>query len=158
MLQLLGQRDLRQEVADVEKAHAGDSKLHLSLEGRDPDEGMTEVAYEKGANFLRTLEKHFGRPALDGFLRAYFESHKFQSMTTARFLELLKRDLFKGDEALWKTLRVEEWVYQPGIPQNIVVPSSSRADAARAAALAFTKTGSLTGVRKDWVTVEWLEF
>jgi leukotriene-A4 hydrolase len=158
MLQLLGQRDLRQEVIDVDKAHPGDSKLYLSLEGRDPDEGMTEVAYEKGANFLRVLEKHFGRPALDAFLRSYFEAHKFQSMTTARFLELLKRDLFKGDEALWKTLRVEEWVHQPGVPSNIVVPSSTRAEATRAAALEFTKTGTLTGVRKDWVTVEWLEF
>jgi leukotriene-A4 hydrolase len=158
MLQLLGQRDLRQEVIDVEKAHAGDSKLYLALEGRDPDEGMTEVAYEKGANFLRVLEKQFGRPALDAFLRSYFEAHKFQSMTTAQFLERLKRELFKGDEALWKTLRVEEWVHQPGIPTNIVVPSSARAEATRAAAAEFTKTGSLTGVRKDWVTVEWLEF
>lgn len=158
MLQLLGQRDLRREVEDVEKAHAGDSKLYVDLEGRDPDDGMSEIAYEKGANLLRVLEKHFGRPALDGFLRSYFEANKFQSMTTARFLERLKRELFKGDETLWKSLRVDEWVYQTGIPDNIVVPSSTRADATRAAAVEFTKTGALTGVRKDWVTVEWLEF
>ena len=72
MQQLLGQRTLRSEVADAEKEHAGDSRLYIDLAGRDPDAGATEVPYEKGANFLRVLEKHFGREALDGFLRGYF--------------------------------------------------------------------------------------
>lgn len=158
MQQLLGQRTLRHEVADVEKAHAGDSILHIDLTGRDPDDGSTEVPYEKGANFLRVLEKHFGRDALDAFLRGYFKDNAFQSMTTARFLELLKRDLFHGDDAAWKSLGVDEWVYERGIPDNIVVPTVKRFDATRAAAAEFTKTGALAHVRKDWVTVEWLDF
>jgi leukotriene-A4 hydrolase len=158
MEQLLGQRELREEILEVEKKHPGDSRLLLDLAGRDPDDGMTRVAYEKGANFLRVLEKHFGRPALDPFLRGYFKANAFQSMTTARFLEVLKRDLFRGDEAAWKKVRVEEWVFRSGAPDNLVVPQSKRFLATRTAATAFAGTGDLSGVRKEWVTVEWLDF
>jgi leukotriene-A4 hydrolase len=119
---------------------------------------MTSIAYEKGANFLRVLEHRFGRGPFDAFLRRYFDAHAFQSITTARFLEDLDRDLFKGDKAAWKEVRVEEWVYGPGIPPNRVVPASDRFEKTRAAAEAAARTGSLDLVRKDWVTAEWLDF
>ena len=31
--------------------------LHVDLTGRDPDEGMTRVPYEKGALFFRAIEQ-----------------------------------------------------------------------------------------------------
>ena len=38
------------------------------------------------------------------------------------------------------------------------MPESERFGLSRAAAAAFAKDGSLAGVKKDWVTAEWLDF
>src|SRR5690606_41921081 len=56
MLQALGWRTLQEEVERLGGADAPDTRLHVDLAGRDPDEGMTEIPYEKGAAFLRTIE------------------------------------------------------------------------------------------------------
>jgi leukotriene-A4 hydrolase len=47
--------------------------LHIDLAGKDPDEGMTDIAYEKGAAFLRTIEQAVGRERFDAYLRSYFD-------------------------------------------------------------------------------------
>jgi leukotriene-A4 hydrolase len=155
---LLGQRDLHEQVSDP-KTLAADTRLHIDLTGRDPDDGMTSVPYDKGANLLRLLENHFGRARFDAFLRGWFDSHRFQSVTTETFVEALRKDLFKGDDAAWRELKIEEWIYQPGIPSNMIVPVSRRFERTRAAAEAFARDGSLDLVKKDeWVTTEWLDF
>lgn len=113
MLAALGLQDLRETLAEEEPR---DTWLYLDLEGRDPDEGMTDVAYDKGSFFLRMLEEALGRETWDAFLREYFDRHAFESMTTARFLELLEAELL-GPERMERLL-VEEWVYGPGLPAN----------------------------------------
>jgi len=155
---LLGQRELHEQVSDP-KTLPADTRLHVDLAGRDPDDGMTSVPYDKGANLLRRLEKHFGRARFDAFLRGWFDSHRFRSVTTGTFVDALRKDLFEGDDAAWRELEIEEWVYQPGIPSNMIVPVSKRFERTRAAALAFARDGSLDLVEKDeWVTTEWLDF
>ena len=47
MLSLLGKQDLDDEIASLGKNHK-DTHLKLNLFGRDPDDGLTDVAYEKG--------------------------------------------------------------------------------------------------------------
>ena len=157
MQALLSQRELKEAVADP-KMRPEDTHLHIALTGRDPDDGMSAIAYDKGANLLRMLEHRFGRARFDAFLRRYFDAHAFRSITTARFMEILERDLFRGDKALWKEVAVPDWVYGPGIPASMVVPASDRFQKTRAAAEAFVKAGSLEGVKKEWVTAEWLDF
>jgi aminopeptidase N len=157
MQALLSQRELHEFVSDP-KTDPQDTLLHIKLEGRDPDDGMSSIAYDKGANLLRTLEHRFGRPRFDAYLRRYFDAHAFRSITTAESLAFMKRELFKGDEAAWKDAMVDQWVYQPGIPANMYVPASDRFQKIQAAVEAFVKTGDLSGVRKDWVTAEWLAF
>jgi len=155
---LLGQRDLREHVADP-KTLAADTRLHIDLAGRDPDDGMTSVPYDKGANLLRLLERHFGRARFDAFLRGWFDSHRFQSVTTETFVDALRKDLFQGDDAAWRALAVEGWIYQPGIAANMIAPASQRFETTRAAAEAFARDGALDLVKKDtWVTTEWLDF
>jgi aminopeptidase N len=155
---LLGQRELREYLADA-KTLPADTRLHIDLAGRDPDDGMTAVPYDKGANLLRLLESHFGRARFDAFLRGWFDSHRFQSVTTDVFVAALKKELFKGDEAAWRELGVERWIHEPGVPANMVIPVSTRFDQTRAAAEAFARDGSLDLVNKDtWVTTEWLDF
>src|SRR3954452_16586939 len=62
---VLGLQELREE---LQKYPPRDEVLHIDLRGRDPDDGMTQVPYEKGALFLTTLEQAFGRPRFDAFL------------------------------------------------------------------------------------------
>jgi aminopeptidase N len=130
--------------------------LFLNLQGKNPDDGMTDVAYEKGAYFLKMLEKAVGREKFDAFLRKYFDAHKFQSMTTARFLEYLDKELIKPNNL---QVNVDEWVYGPGLPPNtprVTVDLFDKVDAQRQAFLAGTKATALA--TKDWSTHEWLHF
>ena len=41
-----------------------DTHLKLDLSGRNPDVGMTAIAYDKGYFFLRTIEELTGRGEL----------------------------------------------------------------------------------------------
>ncbi len=152
MLADLGWSDLQ----DALKDNAGpDTALHLDLAGRDPDDGLTDIAYEKGATFLRTLEAAVGRPRFDAFLRGYFDRNAFQPQTTARFREDLKRNLFNGDEAAMAAVKVDEWLYQPGLPANAVhIASPAFVQVDRLAA------GDLTAPIpwEGWTTQERLRF
>jgi aminopeptidase N len=77
----IGYEFLSEAIADAKAAGLPkDASLKLDLAGRNPDEGTTDVAYEKGRWFLGYLESRFGRAAFDAFLRGYFDAHAFQSM------------------------------------------------------------------------------
>ncbi len=117
MLWVLGRQDLQTTLEDL-GADKPDTHLFLSLAGRDPDEGMNDIAYEKGSLFLRTIEEAVGREKLDRFLREYFDSHAFQSTDTAGFLAILQQSLLAGDAALAERLQIQQWVYGPGLPLN----------------------------------------
>ncbi len=118
----LGLRDLRDDLARLEDR---DEILHIDLTGRDPDEGSTDVPYEKGALFLRHLEQTFGRARFDRFLRSYFDHFAFQSITTDQFLAYLKTNLLNENPSLAAQVPVDEWINQPGIPANAPKPTSS---------------------------------
>jgi leukotriene-A4 hydrolase len=154
---LLSLREIQETIANP-RTVAARTAMYRDTAGEDPDDYEGAIVYQKGAAFLHTLEARFGRPAFDAFLRRYFDSHRFESMTTPQFLDVLAKDLFRGDRAAWADAKVDEWVKGPGLPANVVVPPSERFDRTRAAAQAFAKDGSLAGVRKDWVTAEWLDF
>ena len=98
MQKLLGQRDLIRFWEELKTSAPADSILHIDLNERDPDEGFSDIPYEKGANFLLVLETHFGRKTFDAFLKKYFQSHTFKSITTEAFLIYLEKELFGGDK------------------------------------------------------------
>ncbi len=59
---------LVQTIEDLKaEGHEQDTDLKLDLAGRDPNEGTSDVAYDKGARFLSFLEGRFGRPAFRRF-------------------------------------------------------------------------------------------
>ena len=132
--QALGWDSLQEQLKSLP---AADTRLHLDLTGRDPDDGMTDIAYEKGAAFLRTIERIVGRERFDVWLKGYFDRHAFQPMTTDGFLQDIRANLVKGDAALESQLQLDAWVSQPGLPSNAVAPVSNAFVAVDAAAKAF---------------------
>ncbi|MEW6210433.1 MAG: M1 family aminopeptidase/hydrolase, partial [Acidobacteriota bacterium] len=109
----LGRQDLLREIEAFDER---DEILHIDLAGRDPDDGATRVPYEKGALFLRHLEETFGRARFDLFLKSYFARFAFQSITTADFIDYLKKNLIDKNPALAAKVPVEEWIFKPGLP------------------------------------------
>src|SRR6218665_90576 len=100
----------------------------------DADGGSSGIVYDKGAIFLRTLERILGRARFDAWLRSYFDRHAFQPMTSARFLADLRANLIRGDRALEARLQLDRWVYQPGLPDKAARPDPAPfAPVARAA-------------------------
>ena len=133
---------------------AADTRLHLDLKGRDPDDGMNDIAYEKGALFLRTVERTVGRDRFDAWLRGYFDRNAYRPMTTAMFLDDIRTHLVKGDAALESQLQLDAWVYQPGLPSNAVAPVSNAFKPVDDAAWAFfVGKGPASAVPwEDWNT------
>lgn len=117
MQAVLGMQDLKETMEDLKNA-PDDTRLKLSLENRDPDDAMTDVAYEKGYLFLRLIEETVGRKDFDKFLTAYFDDHAFKSMTTETFIHYLKINLLNKDKAFAQKIGIDEWVYKAGIPAN----------------------------------------
>lgn len=157
MLRLLGYQGLEETVKDLGPA-SPDTRLKLDLEGRDPDEGMTDIAYEKGSFFLTTIEKAVGRERFDAFLNAYFDEFAFKPMTTEIFLNYLKSSLLTT-EALISEVRPEEWIYQAGVPDNIVIPISDKFQSVEKEVEKWTGGTEATNLNTDgWSTHEWLHF
>lgn len=115
----LALQDLKREIVDELGPTSPDTRLHPDYTGRDPDDATTTVPYEKGYLFLCTLEEAVGRERWDAFLRGYFDKFAFQTMTTERFISYLNEQLIKGDTSLAAKVRIDEWVYKPGLPSSI---------------------------------------
>ena len=156
MLRQLGRAELAAELATLPEA---DQILHVDLTGRDPDAGFTQVPYEKGAAFLQTVEAVVGRERLDTFLRSYFDRNAFGSMTTAGLLAEMDAYLFDADPAARAAVRPEQWIYEPGLPDNVPPVRSAAlalADAAAAAVAAGEDASTLA--TSGWATPQWIHF
>ena len=153
MLASLGYQSLKATVADLTPR---ETHLFLDLAGKNPDDGMTDIAYEKGAHFLLMLEEKAGREAFDAFLKSYFKDHEFQSMTTTSFLEYLDENLIKPNKL---DVNVDEWVYAPGLPANCPVATSERFASVDVQADNFIKGQPAPSLNiNGWTTQEWLHF
>jgi leukotriene-A4 hydrolase len=159
MLANLGWQNLQAGIEGAGGATGPDTKLHIDLAGRDPDAGMTDIPYEKGATFLRTLEEAVGRERWDAYLRSYFDRHAFRPMTTERFLDDLRANLIRGDAGLEQRLMLEQWAYGTGLPANAVRRESGafgRVEAEAQRFVAGTPAAQLS--TSAWTTQEWQHF
>jgi leukotriene-A4 hydrolase len=155
----LGHDAMNAAIAEKGGASGADTRLHIDLKGRHPDDGLTDIAYEKGAAFLRTIEVAVGRERFDAWLKGWFSRHMFAPVTTSIFLTDIRQNLIKGDAALEKKLALDEWVGEPGIPANLA-PADAQAFAEVDAAVAAFKTGTQPApdVWKRWTSDEKLRF
>ena len=153
---MLGRQDLEEELA---RLPAEDQILAADLEGRDPDDCVTKVPYEKGALFLRQLEEVFGRSTFDSFLRRYFDDFAFKSITTAEFVSYLSEHLFANDKRS-AAIPVREWLFEPGLPASAPRPSSKALTDVRSMASQWLHEHKSARWLKtsNWTAQEWLQF
>ncbi len=160
MLWELGYQDLEYTVNEMEAdSNMKDSHLKIELKGRDPDDGLTDIAYEKGALFLKLIENNVGRDKMDEFLKGYFDAHAFKTITTEEFITYLNKNLIKDNKELAENINIDAWVYGPGIPDN-----APRADMERFEKVNTERTKFIAGTSPTdlnttgWTTHEWLHF
>jgi aminopeptidase N len=135
-----------------------DTRLHLELKGRHPDDGSSDIAYEKGAEFLRTIESVVGRDRFDAWLKGWFDRHAFQPVTSAMFLADIRQNLIKGDKALEDRLMLDRWVYQPGVPATMVRPPAETFAEQDEASTSFAGGAAAPAGWANWNTEERLRF
>ena len=155
MLALLGYQDLKATIESLGQDSA-DTHLFLALKGRDADDGMNDIAYEKGYLMLRTIESIIGRSKFDAFLKEYFHSHAFQSIDTKTFIDYFYSKIPK---ATLGDFTLEAWIYAPGIPAGHYENNSKKFALIDKKVEAFIKNDDIRKWdTKSWTTHEWLHF
>jgi len=155
MLAKIGRQDLEEELESL-KDSPNDTKLKLNLKDRNPDDGMNSIAYDKGYLFLRTLEETVGREKFDAFLKSYFQKNAFSTTNTEDFVSYLNKNLLEKNNVSFNT---EEWIYQPGIPDNQAIIKSNAFDTVESILKTFMETNNIDAqITKDWTPQEWVHF
>lgn len=160
MLAHLSLQDLRETVTELNSENkSADTKLKLDLAGRNPDEGVTDIAYNKGYFFLRSIEETHGRQKFDAFLNDYFRDNAFRSMNTNDFIAYIKtyfQDHFKVilDDELFN-----RWIFQEGLPDDIALANPTRFKGPEELLKKWKAGKPLSPVAAEkWSTHEWLHF
>ncbi len=104
----------------------------------DPDIGQDGLEYSKGQLMLETLEAAFGRDKFDEYLARYFEHFEFQAITSEQFLDFIDARLLQKYPGRYSRAQIAQWLYQPGIPDGVVAPTSSSLEQAVAMAAAWS--------------------
>lgn len=147
MLEVLGYGDLLSTLEELEKeGRIDDTRLKLQLEGRDPDDGMNDIAYEKGYLLLRQLQRWMGREAMDGLLKQWFSLHMFKSITTEQFTDFLSHEV---SPEILQVVKPYQWIYDTGLPFH-EKPRSQAFESVAAGAEDFVKNNTLPAGWQSW--------
>lgn len=157
MLWELGYQDLDKEVTTF-GATSKDTWLKLNLLHRDPDDGLSDIPYEKGALFLQLIEQTVGRQEFDKFLAQYFHDHAFKTINTEDFLTYLDSNLLHHNKEWMDKINIDAWVYGPGIPPNCPRAPQERFKKVDEQREIFLNTATTALQTKEWTTHEWLHF
>ncbi|MDA8708772.1 M1 family aminopeptidase/hydrolase, partial [Hellea sp.] len=158
MEQSLDMASLKSAIAEAKRPELTHLKMPKDIE--HPDDAFTSVSYIKGANFLFFLEDRFGREKFDPFLKAWFNDHAFESVTTEDFLAYLHENLHKANPDAVTKAEIDAWVYGPGIPPTARNPKSDAFEkvAAQSTDWLAGKLALKDMPTSDWSTHEWLYF
>ncbi len=124
---LLGYREL---LLDFETVGPEMQALSPMLEQGDPDDFQGIIHYHKGNLFLQYLESAFGREIFDSFTRKYFSDFAFDTINSEQFLDYLNDNLLSVYAGKVSREQAEQWLYEPGLPTDAVIPSSRNLDIA----------------------------
>lgn len=140
MQDVIGRKELDDNIAEFGKTNP-DTRLKVSLTGKNPDDGINQIPYAKGYEFLKVIEHAVGREKFDAFIKNYFDAHAFKSITTEDFVSYLNDNLIKNDKALADKIKAEDWIYKPGVPSNITPVNSEDFNAIDQIQKTWRKTG-----------------
>jgi aminopeptidase N len=90
-----------------------------------PFAGFNSTGYTKGGLFMKTLEDYIGRPTFDVFIRRYFQVFAYRWVDHLQFLALLDEVALKTRPDVKEQLRLNQWLYEPGLPSNVTAPTTS---------------------------------
>lgn len=160
MLASLSYQGLLNEIEDMtSNDNAEDTRLKLSLEGRNPDDGVTSIAYDKGYLLLRSIEEEVGRENFDKFLNQYFTENAFKTMTTEDFILYLKSNLYAANGLEYPEERINNWIYEPGLPEDAPRPTSDRFAKVEKALESWNQgTPAAKLSTEEWSSHEWMHF
>lgn len=128
------------------------TQLEIDGAGTDPDEFYSSVPYEKGFLFVALLEEVVGREKFDAFVKKYIKKFSFTSITTAQFEDFMQAEL----PGVAEKVNADEWIHQPGLPDNAPVFASAQLEKLEAMAKGWSD-----GVRpqvaeaKAWAPSDW---
>ncbi len=154
----IDQADLKVELKDME---ASDQLLAMgALTGRDPDEALTGVPYNKGAWFLQFLEQRFGREKFDAFLRGWFDDQAFKSTNTDEFVSYLRKNLLDAGDGTVTEAELQTWLNEPGIPDFASRAQSRGFAIVDTARIAWAGSAALPNaqITSEWSTQQWVHF
>ena len=114
------------------------------------DGAGSAIVYDKGAAFLRTLEHAVGRERFDAWLRQWFDNHAFEPATSNMIYQDMRTNLVRS-EAEAERLKLREWIFEPGLPDNVVKPDPAAFAMVDAASAAYAATGAIPAAA-DWRT------
>ena len=112
----IGYRHLEKAVESMGSTHAF-TRLHIPMQGVDPDDSFSSVPYEKGFAFLAYLEGVVGEAAFAGFVKEYVKTFQFGVVSAVSFQALFQAAFPLVTEVDWHT-----WMHVSGLP--IASPNS----------------------------------
>ncbi|WP_199609061.1 M1 family metallopeptidase [Flocculibacter collagenilyticus] len=157
MEQALAADSLNGDLASLDK---DDTRLKLSLNGRDPDVSFSEIPYVKGQLFLIYLEQKFGRDKFDPFVKQYFDDYAFLSLTTKDFVKYVKKHLTHKYPGIVSDEKLQEWIFGTGLPADAPQPKSDAFKKVKQSQHAWLEgKAELSSLSTEkWTVHEWLYF
>ena len=115
------------------------------------------IAYDKGHFFMRTVERIVGRERFDAWLQQWFDNHAFEPATSRLLLEDMQENLVRSP-AEAKQLMLREWIFEPGLPANVVKPDPQAFAQVDAAVHAYATGNIIPGAFPGWSAAEQMRF
>ena len=113
------------------------------------------IIYDKGAAFMRTAERIAGREKFDAWLRQWFDNHAFQPATSQMLLEDMENNLVAGDAGLGEKLMLRAWIFEPGLPANVMRPDPAAFAEVDAAVQTYRSAGTIPDEAwRGWTSAE----
>lgn len=152
---------LEELLAAFKTTPPADQRLRVDLTGRDPDEGISTVPYEKGSLLLRHLEETYGRAVFDPFLAGWFKAHAFESVTTQMFIDYAHEHLIDIATPVEGATKPDllAWIDQPGLGPNPPQPQATSFKAVDQAAATWSEGSDPKALSAQaWTWHHWVRF
>jgi leukotriene-A4 hydrolase len=120
----------RELLLDFETVNPAMQALAPTLEQGDPDDFQGVVHYHKGNLLLQYLENAFGREIFDAFIGEYFGDFAFGTINSEQFLDYLDENLLSAYPGKVSRAQTKQWLYEPGLPDEALLPTSKNLDTA----------------------------